>query len=187
MSYTLCQIVFFFSMLMAYIYVASTTEVIVLVLGYVVCTFTYNYFDDIKVVFEKIFNNLNISGKFENDQSSYFSDYKVDKGRNNAVNVDIPPANPQIRYTKSFSPSSHLKVSNRQLDDYSSRQESYFSSVNTSHDSNNHLPKNGLELPPLAPGDSFPNQLSLRQRNGYHSVFSPLVVSKRFNSKLDFE
>lgn len=76
----LCKVSFFLSMLVAYAYVTSTSKVIVIVLVYSLCVFSYYYFNVIQSAIDEFFKYFNFNEKFN--------------GNINPSQVPIPYVNP---------------------------------------------------------------------------------------------
>lgn len=96
----LCKILFFLSMLVAYAYVTSTHKVLVIVLGYSVCVFSYYYFNVIQSAIDEFFKFFNFSEKFMDNM--------------NPSQVSVP----YVNSVESTSYHNHIKYPLRQISSY---------------------------------------------------------------------
>lgn len=86
----LCKILFFLSMLVVYANVTSTSVVIVIVLGYIACVFSYYYFNNIQGAIDECLNYCNFNVKLADNMnpsqvSGYFVNRKYNKINNNGI------------------------------------------------------------------------------------------------------
>lgn len=86
----LCKILFFLSMLVVYANVTSTSIVIVIVLAYIACVFSYYYFNNIQSAIDECLNYCNFNAKLSDNANSsqisgYFMNRKYNKINNNNI------------------------------------------------------------------------------------------------------
>lgn len=87
----LCKILFFLSTLVLYVNVTSSSIVIVIVLGYIVCVFSYYYFNNIRNAIDECYNycNLNATKLSDSMNPSQVSGYFVNRRYNKISNSGI--------------------------------------------------------------------------------------------------
>ena len=187
----LCKVLFFLSMLVLYVNVTSTSIVIVIVLGYIVCVFSYYYFNNVRSAIDECFNYCNLNAtKFSDSMNpSQVSGYFVNRGKYKMSNNGIGSlgGKPKLVYSNSLC-----------NPDGGFAKENLFDSCGTSTMKTDY--KNG-ELPSPVLKSSNPSARNAKlSRDKLKITFSPKEIarksgqvfnsmnsSRRYNANLDLE
>lgn len=186
-----CKILFFLSMLIVYANVTSTGSVIVIVLGYIACVFSYYYFNNIQGAIDEWFNYFNVNTRFNDTMNSQVSGYFVSRKYNKINNGSVASVgDPKKIFPPLSNSDSTFSKENNLLENYGS------SIMKPEFKSNGDLPSPIMKN--VSPSKSnrsnreklkiyFDPKVDVPSRKDMIHVYNILGPTRRYNASLDLE
>ncbi|XP_065215953.1 uncharacterized protein LOC135842427 [Planococcus citri] len=189
----ICKISFFLFMLVMYAYITSTSEVVIIILGYICCVFSYHYFQTIKTAVDNLLNYVQNYGLFKTNHSpAHVPNYVVSKKYNKVNNtVNVPTLNnkifvPVCRNNNAFA-SSTPAVFNCKFNNFIMNGDLPSPIMPTGLFVENSNKSRDKMRSPMQNMDKICNNSTLRYRNDSKSAHNPFAAHKKYNSNLDME